>query len=322
VQLGLGPWGGDPRGATESLRRIVAQAVSAERLGFDSVWIPESHFVERGAFPAPLLLLASIAARTARIRLGTTSYLLPVRHPVRVAEDVAVLDHLSGGRVILGIGRGFRAALFEAFEVPLSEKRDRFEAILARILAAWHGEAIAEGDGRPIRVTPRPLQRPHPPIWVAAFGPKALTQAGRLGLPYLASPMETLDRLEENYARHREAREAAGFQGPDPTVPVIRTAFATRDPALAQRVRDALEAQLRLTARQVGGPARRAAEAEVDEWALIGEPERVGDEIERYRERIGLSHLIVRGQLPVASPADLETSLELIASLRASRFAP
>jgi alkanesulfonate monooxygenase SsuD/methylene tetrahydromethanopterin reductase-like flavin-dependent oxidoreductase (luciferase family) len=203
LELGLGAFGRDPRGATPSLARILAQAALAERLGFDSVWVPEGHFEPRGLFSAPLLLLAAIAARTRRIRLGTTSYLLTVRNPLRIAEDVAVLDQLSRGRVIFGVGRGFRQPLFDAFGVRTDDKRARFELALGIVLQAWRGEPVAPIDPAPgaaarFVVTPPPAQTPHPPIWVAAFGPKAVTQAGRLGYPYLASPLEPLARLEEN----------------------------------------------------------------------------------------------------------------------------
>jgi alkanesulfonate monooxygenase SsuD/methylene tetrahydromethanopterin reductase-like flavin-dependent oxidoreductase (luciferase family) len=320
LHLGLGPWGGDPRGPTASLENMIQQSVDAESLGFDSIWIPEGHFQAQSLFAAPLLLLAAIAARTRRIRLGTTSYLLPVRHPIRIAEDVAVLDQLSGGRVILGVGRGFRKPLFEAFEIPAREKRDRFDAVLERVLAAWRGEPIGDGpDGKPLRVTPRPLQQPHPPIWVAAFGPKALAQASRLGLPYLASPMEPLERLAENYAAHREGLPAD--VDPDAlAVPAIRTAFITRDAARARQLRELLEDQARTSARQIGGPARRAEGASVEEWTLIGEPSEVAEQIESYRERIGLSHLIVRAQIPGASADEVQTSLEQLAALRADHF--
>ena len=146
LEVGLTPWSAE--GISDSL---VAQAELAEELGFDSFWLPESHFLERANFPAPLLPLAAIAARTQRLRLGTTSYLLPIRHPVQVAEEVAVLDQLSGGRVILGVGRGFRPALFQTFDVPPQEKRDRFEASLQIMQRAWRGEPVAyENETSPI----------------------------------------------------------------------------------------------------------------------------------------------------------------------------
>ncbi len=320
LHLGLGPWGRDPRGVPETLRAMVEQAVLAETLGYDSIWVPEGHFEPRTLFSAPLLLLAAIAARTSRVRLGTTSYLLPVRHPLRVAEDVAVLDQLSRGRVILGLGRGFRAPLFEAFGVAVREKRALFEAALKQVLGAWRGEPIGECSGRPLYVTPRPLQQPHPPLWVAAFGPKAIDQAGRLGYPYLASPLEPLARLEQNYARHRSVLPPERADAAE-VVPVIRTVFATRDPARARAVRELLAHEASAAALSAVAAARRAGDEPVDGWALVGEPDFVAEGIARYRERIGLSHLIVRGQLAGVEPDEALESQRLVAELRERYFA-
>src|SRR5262245_39284154 len=113
LEIGLTPW---EFPAHADADRLCAQAERAEALGFHSFWLPEGHFSGPGAIPQPLLCHAAIAARTRRLRLGTTSYLLPIRHPLQVAEEVAVLDRLSNGRVILGVGRGFRDTLFAAFE--------------------------------------------------------------------------------------------------------------------------------------------------------------------------------------------------------------
>ena len=309
LHLGLTPWLAEP-GHGDSL---VAQAEVAEQLGFDSFWLPESHFTGRGALPAPLLQLAAVAGRTRRLRLGTTSYLLPVRNALAVAEEVAVLDQLSGGRVILGVGRGVRPALFAAYRVPEREKRDRFEAALALMLRAWRGESLApESGGDPITLAPLPAQKPHPPLWAAAFGPLAIEQAGRLGLPYLASPMEPLAVLEENYARHRAA-------GPPPegprVVPVMRTVFASHDAGAAERVRAGLLRQSRALAGSRTASMRRAAGAAPDEWALVGTPDEVARALERYRERLGLTHLIARTLVPGATPDEIEESLRLVARL-------
>ena len=312
LRLGLGPWSGGGADA------FLQQAERAESLGYDSIWLPESHFETEGSCPSPLLLLAAAAARTRRLRLGTTSYLLPVRHPVHVAEEVAVLDRLSGGRVVFGVGRGFRSALFTTFGVPASEKRDRFEEALETVLRAWRGEPIApsedhgEGEGPPpIRVRPLPVQKPHPPVWVAAFGPKALAQAGRLGLPYLASPIETLDRLEENYARHRAALPPA-LRDARLEVPVIRTVFVSHDAGRARVVRAALELQARTVAERLGGRFTELALEPVDAWALVGDPARVTEALALYRQRIGLTLLIAR-TAPAATPEESDASTRLLA---------
>ena len=318
LHLGVTPWLDDWDGPADSL---ASQAEHAEALGLESFWLPESHFTGRTANPAPLLRLAAVAARTQRLRIATTSFLLPVRHPIHVAEEVAVLDRLSNGRVILGVGRGFRSALFAAFDVPSSEKRDRFEAALQLIRDAWRGEPVAwetvgEAEPTPVRLAPRPVQKPHPPIWVAAFGPKAVAQAGRLGLPYLASPIEPMARLEENYARHRDALSV------DPAtaaiaVPVMRTIFVSRNASEVARAREALARQGAALAKASIASIRRTANEDVDAWALVGDPEQVRDGIARYREKLGMTHLIARIHIPGVERKALVASLECLARLGA-----
>ena len=159
LHVGITPWSYDWERAALPL---TDQAERADALGFGSFWLPESHFTGSTANPAPLLLLAAVAARTRRIRIATTSFLLPVRHPLQVAEEVAVLDRISHGRVILGVGRGFRKALFTAFDVSVKEKRDLFESALAVMRDAWAVKPIGpgEGDAPPVVLSPLPLQRP------------------------------------------------------------------------------------------------------------------------------------------------------------------
>jgi len=310
LAIGLTPWLDDWDGPADSL---TAQAERAEALGFHSFWLPESHFAGRASNPAPLLRLAAVAARTRRLRLGTTSFLLPVRHPLHVAAEVAVLDRLSRGRVILGVGRGFRSSLFAAFDVPAREKRDRFEANLEAMRRAWLGEPVAqEACGDPVRLAPLPLQRPHPPIWVAGFGPKAIAQAGRLGLAYLASPIEPLASLAENYARHREALPGS-LDPASLAVPVMRSVFASRDPALLARAHAELVRQAAALGRVPG--LRRLAGSEPEDWAILGEPEAVAERVRDYRKRLGMTHLIVRAHLPGLPAEALEESLRLVAAL-------
>jgi alkanesulfonate monooxygenase SsuD/methylene tetrahydromethanopterin reductase-like flavin-dependent oxidoreductase (luciferase family) len=318
-EIGITPWDGFERAGADGL---CAQAERAEELGFHSFWLPEGHFSGAAAIPQPLLWLAAIAARTTRLRLGTTSYLLPIRHPLQVAEEVAVLDRLSNGRVILGVGRGFRRALFAAFEVDRSTKRDRFEAALAAMRDAWAGRPVApESDdlpGEPALLAPRPVQDPHPPIWVAAFGPKALEQAGRLGLPYLASPIESEAALTTNYAMHRETLALHGHDGAALAVPIMRTVFAHRDPAVVSRVRDALQRQALALGRSASAVLRRSGAVDAEDFAILGEPERVRDEVLRYQEKLGMTHLIARTQVPGTEPHERLAALDALASLGAA----
>jgi alkanesulfonate monooxygenase SsuD/methylene tetrahydromethanopterin reductase-like flavin-dependent oxidoreductase (luciferase family) len=302
---------GDLAGAAAA---IGGQAETAEAMGYDSFWLPESHFQSPGACPTPLLLLASAASRTSRILLATTSYLLPIRNPLHAAEEVAVLDRLSNGRVILGLGRGFRPSLFAAFNVPQREKRDRFEAALAIMQRAWAGEPILDNGAEPFWLEPRPVQEPHPPLWVAAFGPKGVAQAGRLGLPYLASPVEPLFRLLQNYRLHGEALAEAGKSARLP-VPIMRTVFVSSDASTLQRVREGLERQAAEMRASTSAVLRGRAEGGIDDWAVIGGPALVAETIERYREELGITHLIVRGAVPHADAAERLASLETLLSI-------
>ncbi len=288
LSLGLTPWIAPGLADAQTLGR---QAELAEAWGYASFWLPENHFGGSGSIPEPLMLLAAVAGRTERIRLCTTSFLLPLRNPLQAAEQVAVLDQLSNGRVTLGIGRGYAPAMFSAFAVPRREKRAIFEWCFENMTKAWRGEPVAlTEDATPVEVSPRPVQTPHPPIWVAAFGPKALQQAGRLGAPYLASPMEPLTRLQENYARHADACVAAGQPVP-PEVPVMRSAFLSDDARQIDRIKADLDAQARQAA--ASGSTIRRPPAAVEDWAIVGSPAAVADQVAEYRETLGMTHLIV-----------------------------
>ena len=285
MQLGLTPW---RLGGGVDAAELCRQGELAERWGYGSFWLPESHFAD-AAIPEPLLLLAAVAARTRRIRLATTSYLLPLRHPLQAAEQVAVLDRLSGGRVTLGVGRGYQPATLSAFAVPPKDKRRIFEWCLARMIDAWRGHPVAIGEGESVTLSPLPAQRPHPPIWVAAFGPKALAQAGRLGLPYLASPMEPVQRLRDNYRRHAQACDEAGAPRP-PEVPIMRTLFVSKDAGLLARVRERLADGARQAA---ASRLRQGVSFALDDWAIVGEPAEVRDKAAAYAEQLGMTHLVV-----------------------------
>lgn len=297
MHLGLTPWRLSGRVDAHELAR---QAALAEGWGYQSFWLPESHFSGDAAIPDPLMLLAAVSAGTRTIRLATTSYLLPLRHPLQAAEQVAVLDRLSGGRVILGVGRGYQAAMFDAFSVSRRDKRRVFEWCLDTMRQAWRGEPVATetSDAEAVVLSPLPVQQPHPPVWVAAFGPKALAQAGRLGLPYLASPMESVERLRNNYRRHGEACDQAGGQRP-PQVPIMRTLFVSSDSALLARVRE----QLQRSARQMASSGvRDGISPAADDWAIVGKPAEVRDRVAEYVEELGMTHLVATrlriGQIP------------------------
>ena len=306
MHIGITPW---DLGSEHTAGWLAEQGAFAEALGFDSFFLPENHFTGRGAVPEPLMLLAAVAARTSRIALGTTSLLLPVRHPIQTAEQVAVLDRLSGGRVILGLGRGYQPALYDAFDVSLKDKRRKFAACLALMQRAWSGASVSAGETEVV-LSPLPVQQPHPPLWVAAFGPKALAQAGRLGLPYLASPVESIDALRDNFAALGVAALANGHAVPR-VVPVMRSVFVSEDAGVLAHVRAQL-AQLPST----GVIARRAGTL-VEDWAIIGTPHEVQAGIARYEREVGMTHLIAtRLRVAGVENATLRRSLALLAEVR------
>ncbi len=296
LELGLMVAGAHDLASSE---RSLAQVERAEALGFHSVWLPEMHFTP-GATPTPLLHLAAFAARTRHLRLGTTSLLLPLHSPVRIAAEVATLDQISGGRVWLGMGRGFRAHLFEAFGIEPATKRDRFDEVLDRILEIWSN---TDGGGIP------PAQRPHPPLLVAAFGRKGLLQAARRGLPYLASPLESLATLEENYAFHRD-HLSEGVAVDRLPVPVIRTVHVAGSDSESRRVMEALARTAPPAPARIPAALARAAQGPPQARVLVGTASQVSELVAEYRERIGLDLLIARGEAPGATPAESEASLE------------
>jgi alkanesulfonate monooxygenase SsuD/methylene tetrahydromethanopterin reductase-like flavin-dependent oxidoreductase (luciferase family) len=313
LSLGISLAGGADR---SSWARVLHRVDHAESLGLHSVWLPEGHF-HRGATASPLVALCAFAARTRRLRLGTTSLLLPVHEPLRVAREVATLDRLSGGRVLLGLGRGFRAPLFRAFGIAPRDKRDRFYKTLDAILSARRAPA---GTAAADHATASPLTGPNPPLFVAAFGRKGLAQAARRGLPYLASPIETLDMLADNYAYHRE-RLPAQRNGDALPVAVLRTVHVAADDAETRRVLDALEREAHGLAARAPRALARAASGRVSERVLVGTHEQVAARIGEYRERIGLDLLIARAELPGVDESERRASLERLWRDVVPRFA-
>ena len=305
MKIGLTYWLVDELSA----HSISSQARFGESLGFDSFWLPENHFNEI-ALPDPLMLLSAVSATTSSIKLGTSSYLLPLRNPLMAAEQVAILDNLSHGRLILGVGRGYATGTLKAFNVKPQEKRERFEWCLKIMLEAWAGKGVSLNDEfTPVTVKPLPIQEPHPPIWIAAFGPKALRQAGRLGLPYIASPIETQSQLIKNLKIFSNAAEEAGHS-PIETRPVMRSIFICDNKTELDEIKRAMS--------KAHMPPGLETSQNINDWSIIGEKDYVFDKIQEYREILGITDLIVtRLRLTKVSDKRFRRSLEQIVSLLA-----
>jgi alkanesulfonate monooxygenase SsuD/methylene tetrahydromethanopterin reductase-like flavin-dependent oxidoreductase (luciferase family) len=211
---------------------IIEQVAWAEAdLGLRSAWISEHHFVDDGYTPSPLTLAAAIAMRTNRIEIGTSIAILPLQHPVRLAEDSLTVDALSGGRFRLGVGVGYRPEEFAAFGVPMSRRWSRFEQSLQVLRAAFAGRPI-DADGYPelhgLTVTPGPLAQGGPELWLGTFGPKGIDRAARYGDGLLGPIPALWPAYRDACERHgRTPRVAAGYHwifGEDPERELHRVA--------------------------------------------------------------------------------------------------
>lgn len=192
------------------------EATYAEELGFDSIWIGEHHFC-RYICPAPQIVAPAIAQRTSRIRIGTAIALLPHHDPIRLAEDYALVDLLSGGRLDFGVGRGFIKGTYDGFNQSMDEARERFIESLDFIERAWREPTFShEGKfyrARNVAILPRPAQKPAPPVYMAAaLSPESFVTAGQKGHSILLAPfIQSRGTLKDNVQLYRETLKRSGF---------------------------------------------------------------------------------------------------------------
>ncbi|MEV0403662.1 LLM class flavin-dependent oxidoreductase [Actinoallomurus sp. NPDC050550] len=212
------------RGRTREVERrafenVVDQVVLADSLGYDTAWFVEHHFTRGFSHSsAPDLVLAACSQRTERIHLGLGVVLLPFQHPVRTAERVATLDVLSGGRVEFGTGRGASPLEYQAFQRPFEQSRQIWEETLEAVLAIWNadGEPVTRSgeffEVPNVAVYPRPVQEPHPPVWVASTSLDGYLAAARKGYNLLGMTMlKGLDDVAEDIAEYRKCLASNGF---------------------------------------------------------------------------------------------------------------
>ena len=204
-----------PRGRAATDREVVEQALwevdFAEQHGFESVWVTEHHFSGYGSIGVPSVYAAGISQRTKRLRIGYGVAVVPLHHPLRLAEEISWVDHLSEGRVAVGVGPGFSAFEFAGFGVPVDERHARFVEgfdVVRRALS--EPEILFEGKRRMIR--PRPYTRPHPPFYWASTSDESMRKAGAEGMPLLFG-LEPVAQLADRLARYRAIRAAAGALG-------------------------------------------------------------------------------------------------------------
>ena len=197
---------------SQGYESFIEYVIEADRLGFRQLFMVEHHFTGQGQVSASMTVLAYLAARTQHIRLGTAVVVLPWHNPVLVAEQVATLDLLSGGRVDFGVGKGYRQAEFDGFCIPIAEATERFDEAMEIIRKAWTSEGRFSHHGKRwhydnIVVEPEPLQRPHPPLWLAAGSHDSVRRAAREGYNLLLDQLAQVDQIIQRIAIFREECE-------------------------------------------------------------------------------------------------------------------
>ena len=230
------PRGIDAADCAAGLHAFADAQVEAESLGFYSSFITEHHFTGIGQLSAVLTMLTYVAARTTRLRLGTAVLVLPWHNPVLLAEQVATLDLLSGGRLDLGVGKGYRHNEFAGFAMPPDEAEPRFEEVLTVLLQALAADQPFTHHGRfwtfdNVVVEPPPFQRPHPPVWLAAGSASSIKLCARRGYNLLLDQFASPEQVGERIALYRQELEAAGHVYDPMRVAVARNCWVARDTA-------------------------------------------------------------------------------------------
>jgi len=311
---------------TEALEEVT----KAEELGFDSVWMEEHHSVTNHYWPSPLVVLAGFATRTSRLTLGTDILVAAFHNPVRLAEDVAVLDVISGGRFTLGIAIGYKPDEFSLYGVELEKRGARFEEQLAIIKGLWTQERISfKGayytvDGR---LEPKPVTKPHPPMWIGGWGDITLRRAATLADNWIPGPTADLKRLLEGKKRFLDNRRAAGRSQAITEWPL------TRDLIIAdtdRKARELAEAHIMIAYRKeyAGGWRHPFIYASIatdldrlmEDRFIIGGPDQCVRKIRRFVEEYGMTHLICRTFFPGMPHEHIMRELELIAREVAPAF--
>jgi probable F420-dependent oxidoreductase len=303
-------------------REALEEVTRAEELGFDSVWMEEHHSVANHYWPSPIPVLAGFATRTSRLQLGTDIIVAAFHHPVRLAEDVAMLDVISGGRFVLGIAIGYKPDEFALYGVELEKRGARFEEQLAIMRGLWTQDRVEfrgayytlEG-----RLEPRPVQKPHPPVWIGGWGDITLRRAATLADNWIPGPTADLKRLLAGKQQFLERRRAAGLPAPSEW-PLTRDVIIADTDAQARAL---AEEHIMVAYRReyAGGWRHPFIDASIatdldrlmEDRFIIGGPEQCLVRVRQFVEQYGMTHLICRMFFPGMPHARIVRGLELIA---------
>ena len=276
-----------------------------DQTGYDTVWLAEHHFSGYSVCPSVHVMAAHVAARTRNLRIGTAVTLAAFYHPLRIAEEIALLDVLTGGRINWGAGRGFDRREFAIFDVPVEESTERFREALEIVLAAWTQEKLSyQGKYHryeDVEVLPKPVQQPHPPTWAAASSPGAVEWSASRGLSILMDPHSPHPEIARKFALYREGLEKAGHDLAGRQIPMGRLVAVAETDAKAEAVarraakwttgaylpKEALKAFRR------GDEPVDPIEHYLNDVVIHGSPERVVDTLQRLEEEVPLRYLLL-----------------------------
>jgi alkanesulfonate monooxygenase SsuD/methylene tetrahydromethanopterin reductase-like flavin-dependent oxidoreductase (luciferase family) len=280
------------------------EAVYGEELGFDSVWLEEHHSIHNHYWPSPLMALAGIATRTSKVLLGTDIVVLPFYHPVRAAEDAAMLDVISGGRAIFGAAIGYRPPEFELYDISLDDRGARYVEMLKIMRALWNQDQV-EYQGRFFKIKgciePRPEKSI--PIWLGGWGELSLKRAAQLGDAWVPGPTANLEKLLNAQKQYRAFLSEAGKDSTAVPNPLTREVVIaeTREQAL-----ELAEKYVMVNYRdEYGGGWKHPLIGSQDQTAIaleslsqdrfiVGNPDDCISHIKRFVETFGVDHLICR----------------------------
>ena len=307
------------------------QIEAADRWGLDAIWLAEIHQqARRSVMSAPMTVASAIAARTKRIKIGTGVQVLPLCHPLRLAEETATVDQISQGRLLFGVGRSGNPRSYMAYGVPYSESRERFLETLDIVKKAWTQERFSY-EGKywhfdNASAVPQPFQKPFPPIRVAAASEETFPSLGEAGYPiFVAVRSGSLSGLAPDLAAYRQAYKQAGHPGEGEVYLRLTLHIADTDRAAFDQAEESIMSGYRtLSTRLENAPnRRRAAEAvtirtisyeEVQrDKVIIGSPERVADRLQQLHEELGLNGILAELNFGALIPHEPMTrSLQLL----------
>lgn len=278
--------------------RVLQRIDIMEQAGYDAVWLTEHHFSDYSVCPSIPVMGAYAAARTKRLRIGTGVTLAAFYHPLRLAEELALLDILSGGRLNWGAGRGFDQREFRAFGIPMAESQARFYEAVDIVMRAWC-ESRLTYQGKyfsfdAVEVLPKPCQQPHPPVWIACGSEDSLRFAASAGHSVLLGPHSTFAEMGRDRDFYRTQLEADGFSMSGRDIPMARLiAIAATDQEAEQVASEGVKWLIRTYVdprrfAATGDPVERYLRSVV----IHGTVERVADEVARLRAEIGMEYMI------------------------------